>query len=292
MGITALQKELFSRVGFRLYGDLFYSPGTAKAAAFAAGSAIELALQVVRGHAANGFAVIRPPGHHAGECVAQGFCFYNNVALAALSSLNQRLPDGQLVERVLIVDWDVHHGNGTQDILYGTKQVLYSSLHRYGEGFYPVTGHSTDVGGAGAEGFNVNVCLQKGSGDADYLEAFRSVLMPVFRAFAPQLVLVSAGFDACEGDPLGEMHVSPAGFAEMTRQLCTLAQGRVVLALEGGYDVDRISACAAACVQVLVHGGVREEEALKTPSRETLETLDQLREIHKTFWPCLLNSSV
>lgn len=230
--ITALQKELFDKVGFRLCGDIFFSSGTTAAAKYAAGSVVEMCARVISGSLANGFAIVRPPGHHAEANVAQGLCFLNNVALAALLSLGRRLHDGEVVERVLIVDWDVHHGNGSQDILYRTKQVLYSSLHHYGKGFYPGTGHMTDVGSGEGEGYNINVCLEEGAGDADYLAAFQSVLMPIYRDYNPQLVIVSAGFDACDGDVIGGMKVSPHGFAEMTRQLCELANGKVVLALE------------------------------------------------------------
>ena len=179
-----------------------------------------------------------------------GFCLLNNICAAAAVA-RRRLG----VKRVMILDWDVHHGNGVQHIFDEDPTVLYVSTHRYGGGFYPGTGHPREVGVGAGEGTSVNVAFRhKGYGDREYLAAFHRVIMPIAREFGPELVLVSAGFDAAAGDPLGEMNLSPEGYAQMTAQLTTLAHGKVVIALEGGYNLRSISKSAAASLKVLLGG--------------------------------------
>lgn len=198
-------------------------------------------------------AVVRPPGHHAEAHCAQGFCVFNNVAVAARHAV-ARLN----VQRLLVVDWDVHHGNGTQREFLHDARVLYASVHRHDAGrFYPrseLAGADT-VGRGAAAGRTVNVAWSGGGhGDAEYQAAWDRVVLPVARAFAPELVLVSAGFDAARGDAMGECDVTPRGFAALTRQLVALpsAQGRIVLVLEGGYHLPSLSASVAACVDALL----------------------------------------
>ena len=174
-----------------------------------------------------------------------GFCLYNNVAVAA-----RAVQAAGAARRVLIVDWDLHHGNGTQHTFREDPSVLYFSTHQFP--FYPGTGAVDEIGAGAGRGFTVNVPWPGGMGDAEYLAAFDRVLLPIARDFAPDLTLVSAGFDAAEGDPLGSMRLSPAGYAAMTSRLLTLSNGRVVLALEGGYNLDAISRSAAACLRVLL----------------------------------------
>uniref|UniRef100_A0A671X965 Histone deacetylase n=1 Tax=Sparus aurata TaxID=8175 RepID=A0A671X965_SPAAU len=220
----------------------------------AVGSVIELAFRVAAGELKNGFAVVRPPGHHAEESTAMGFCFFNSVAITA-KLLQQKLGVG----RILIVDWDIHHGNGTQQAFYSDPNVLYISLHRYDDGnFFPGSGAPEEVGSAAGVGFNVNIAWTGGveppMGDVEYLTAFRSVVMPIAQQFSPDVVLVSAGFDAVEGhqSPLGGYNVSAKCFGQLTQLLMGLAGGRVVMALEGGHDLTAICDASEACVSALL----------------------------------------
>ncbi|XP_033367557.1 histone deacetylase 5 [Parus major] len=225
----------------------------------AVGCLLELAFKVAAGEVKNGFAVIRPPGHHAEESTAMGFCFFNSVAISA-KLLQQRLSVG----RILIVDWDIHHGNGTQQAFYSDPHVLYISLHRYDDGnFFPGSGAPEEVGSGLGVGYNINIAWTGGVdppiGDVEYLTAFRTVVMPIANEFSPDLVLVSAGFDAVEGhlSPLGGYSVTAKCFGHLTKQLMMLAGGRVVLALEGGHDLTAICDASEACVTALLGLEVR-----------------------------------
>uniref|UniRef100_A0A8C4SXL0 histone deacetylase n=1 Tax=Erpetoichthys calabaricus TaxID=27687 RepID=A0A8C4SXL0_ERPCA len=227
---------------------------TSTSARMAAGCVTELAFRVAKGELKNGFAIVRPPGHHAEPSNAMGFCFFNSVAIAA-KQLQHKLN----ASKILIVDWDVHHGNGTQEVFYSDPNVLYISLHRYDNGnFFPGSGAPNEVGTGPGEGFNVNVAWTGGldppMGDAEYLAAFRTVVMPIAQEFSPDVVLVSAGFDAADGHPppLGGYKVSAKCFGFLTRQLMRLAGGRLVLALEGGHDLTAICDASEACVAALL----------------------------------------
>jgi acetoin utilization deacetylase AcuC-like enzyme len=217
-----------------LDADTYFSPGTWDAARTAAGSTVQLALDVLHGELARGIAVVRPPGHHATHDRAMGFCLLNNVAAAAAAAR----ADG--AARVAILDWDVHHGNGTQDIFWDDPSVLYMSVHQFP--FYPGSGAPTERGGAKAIGATVNVGLPGGCGDVEYAAVFDQVFLPKLAAFRPDLLLISAGFDAFQHDPLAGMRVTHAGFAAMAQRLRAAADkwsaGRVVAVLEGGYDLD------------------------------------------------------
>ena len=229
--------------------DTYYCEHSYKAALLSAGGVLEVTRRVALGHATAGLALVRPPGHHAEPDAAMGFCLFNNVAVAAAVARRE-----WGAHRVLILDWDVHHGNGTQNAFLDDPSVLYISLHRYDSGsFYPGTGDPRCVGEGAAAGTNVNIGWPTGGmGDAEYMAAFDAVVMPIARSFNPDLVLVSAGFDAAAGDPLGGCCVSPTGYAHMTAQLRTLAGGRVVVALEGGYNLHSISNSVAAVAAVLL----------------------------------------
>lgn len=260
--------------------DTYACRDSNEAALLAAGGLIDLARAVGEGRLSNGFALLRPPGHHAEADRAMGFCLFNNVAVAAKAAqawgAASAVQDSGCARRVLIVDWDLHHGNGTQHSFWEDPSVLYFSTHQ--SPFYPGTGALDEIGGGAGRGFTVNVPFPPGCGDAEYLAAFDRVLLPLARAFAPDLVFVSAGFDAADGDPLGSMRISPAGYARMTQRLLSLAGGRVVLALEGGYDLEAISLSAAASLRVLLGDPAAEEETTEPspPSSIVARILDQV----------------
>ena len=272
--ITAAGQHDFTQ----LDPDTYACRHSASAARLAAGGLAEMTAAVCQGRIANGFALLRPPGHHAEADRAMGFCLFNNVAIAA------RTAQGLGVRRILIVDWDVHHGNGTQNTFWDDPGVLYFSTHQFP--FYPGTGAILETGGDRARGGTVNVPWGEGMGDAEYLAAFERVLLPIAARFAPELVLVSCGFDAARGDLLGQMLLTPEGYAAMTSRLLALAGGRVVMALEGGYNLDAISSDACACLRVLLgeRPGPRE---FGRPNALAEGVLDQVIRVQTAFWPGL-----
>ena len=231
--------------------DTHTSARSFETALLAVGGVLELTDVVAKRDVANGFAFVRPPGHPATRAQAMGFCFFNNVAAAA-----EHLRRAHGLSRIAIVDWDLHHGNGTEAIFYDDPGVLYVSLHQYP--FYPGTGAATDLGRGAGLGFNVNVPFSAGVGDLGYALAFQEVVEPVLRQFAPEFVLVSAGFDCHHRDPLGGMEVTEEGFRAMTRSLLAVARdcagGRLLVVLEGGYDLDAIRASARAVLEELSRG--------------------------------------
>uniref|UniRef100_A0A672SEC1 Histone deacetylase n=1 Tax=Sinocyclocheilus grahami TaxID=75366 RepID=A0A672SEC1_SINGR len=258
----------------------------------AVGCVIELAFKVAAGELKNGFAVVRPPGHHAEESTAMGFCFFNSVAITA-KLLQQKLGVG----KILIIDWDIHHGNGTQQAFYNDPNVLYISLHRYDDGnFFPGSGAPEEVGVGPGEGFNVNIAWTGGveppMGDVEYLTAFRTVVMPIANEFSPDVVLVSAGFDAVEGhqSPLGGYNVTAKCFGHLTKQLIKLAGGRVVLALEGGHDLTAICDASESCVAALL-GDELDPLPLavlqQKPCPKATASLERVIEIQSKHWMSL-----
>jgi acetoin utilization deacetylase AcuC-like enzyme len=232
--------------------DTTASPGTIPAARLAAGAAAMAVGEVWAGRARNAFALVRPPGHHAELARAMGFCVLNNAAVAAESA--RRLG----AARVAILDWDVHHGNGTQHLFEDRSDVLVLSSHQYP--FYPGTGAPEEIGRGAGTGFTVNCALGAGQGDAEYGAVFADLFLPALERFAPDFLIVSAGFDAHARDPLAEMQVSERGFAAMCSAAADVAArsagGRMVLLLEGGYDLEALAASVRACVEVLA--GARE----------------------------------
>uniref|UniRef100_A0A452U3Z3 Histone deacetylase n=1 Tax=Ursus maritimus TaxID=29073 RepID=A0A452U3Z3_URSMA len=262
------------------------------AARLAVGCVVELVFKVATGELKNGFAVVRPPGHHAEESTPMGFCYFNSVAIAA-KLLQQRLD----VSKTLIVDWDVHHGNGTQQAFYNDPNVLYISLHRYDDGnFFPGSGAPDEVGTGPGVGFNVNMAFTGGldppMGDAEYLAAFRTVVMPIANEFAPDVVLVSSGFDAVEGHPtpLGGYNLSAKCFGHLTKQLMGLAGGRIVLALEGGHDLTAICDASEACVSALLGNELDplpEKVLQQRPNANAVRSMEKVIEIHSQYWRSL-----
>jgi acetoin utilization deacetylase AcuC-like enzyme len=265
----------------RFDADTQAGPHSYAAALKAAGAVVEAVDRVLDRDADRAFCAVRPPGHHAEPERVMGFCLFNNVGVAAAHALARGL------RRVMVVDWDVHHGNGTQAMFYGEPRVLYLSSHEYP--FYPGTGSLAEVGEGAGRGFNVNLPMPAGMGDPEYARVYRQVVEPIGRAFDPQLVLVSAGFDPYAADPLAGMEVTERGFAEMTAVCLSIAAGasagRAVFALEGGYDLEGI-ARSSASVAALLLGGEHTPVAWRTSG-----PIDRLLAAYRAelapFWPVL-----
>jgi len=239
---TAEYLELLRRISAApritfLDADTYAGPDALTIAMLSAGGVVGAVDRVLSGAADNGLAATRPPGHHAIADHAMGFCLLGNVAIATRYARDQ-----YAIERVLIVDYDVHHGNGTEAMFYDDPSVLYVSTHQYP--FYPGTGAAADIGTGPGEGYTVNIPLPAGSGDANYASVFDQIVWPAAERFRPELILVSAGFDAYWADPLAGMRLSLSGYSHLAGEVVRMAQrlceGRVVFALEGGYDLDAL----------------------------------------------------
>lgn len=284
--------------------DTFTSPESHEIALLAAGAALQAVEHVLAdlevrpatdrmaAHAAaptagtaRAVALVRPPGHHAERDRAMGFCLYNNAAAAAAHALARGC------ERVAIVDYDVHHGNGTQWIFYDDPRVLYVSTHQYP--FYPGTGAADEIGIGDGAGFTLNVPLEVGATDGDYERVFRELIVPVLTEFRPELLIVSAGFDAHERDPLAGMRMSTAGYATLTRRLCEAADascaGRAVFVTEGGYDLRALAACARDLVWIAAGraGDRGETPPLSGATTRSQHAIEAVRAAHARYWPII-----
>jgi len=256
--------------------DTFTSPESYDIALLAAGAAVQAAEHAVAaGEPA--FALVRPPGHHAERDKAMGFCLYNNVAVAAA----QALASG--VERVAIVDIDVHHGNGTQWMFYADPRVLYISSHQFP--FYPGTGAANETGDGDGRGLTVNIPLEAGATDEDYDLVYRTVVSPVLEEFAPGLTLISAGFDAHEADPLASMRMTAAGYGRILTRLKNAVQPRGALALvtEGGYDLPALRECLEVAIAV-IEGSHRFEDRNHATAPRGERALSAVRAAQSAFW--------
>src|SRR4051794_13744980 len=242
--IAAAPREGFVQID----ADTSMSPGTLEAALRAVGAAAQAVDEVMAGKVRNAFSAMRPPGHHAERAQAMGFCFFNNVAIAA-----RHAQKAHGAERIAIVDWDAHHGNGTQDVFWSDASVLFCSTHQMP--LYPGTGAASE---RGEHDTMVNVPLRAGDGGEAFREALEIAVLPRVEAFGPDLILVSAGFDAHWRDPLADLQLTEADFAWATKQLMNIADhrcgGRIVSLLEGGYDLDGLARSAAAHVKALIQG--------------------------------------
>lgn len=228
--------------------ETLISPGSVNAALIAAGIGLELVERVIDGKLQNGFALVRPPGHHARPAQGMGFCIFNNIAIAAKKALAKG------IKRILILDWDVHHGNGTQEAFYETDQVLFIDIHQ--DNLFPVPSGSLDEKGKGkGAGFTINVPLTSSCRDEDYLYIFDSLVRPLALKYQPELILVSAGFDAHESDPMGFMNLTTKGYGRLTEKVKKLAEevckGKLVFFLEGGYNPYYLAQNVLECVKVL-----------------------------------------
>ncbi|KAI2617403.1 putative histone deacetylase A [Hypoxylon sp. NC1633] len=264
-----------------------------EAALLAAGGCIETCKNVAAGHVKNAFAIIRPPGHHAEYDTPMGFCLFNNVPIGAKVCQNE-YPD--TCRKVLILDWDVHHGNGVQNMFYEDPNILYISLHVYDNGnFYPgkpdnpmiPDGDIDKVGDGLGQGKNVNIAWpSQGMGDGEYLAAFQKIVMPIAREFNPDMVIISAGFDAADGDELGGCFVSPPCYAHMTHMLMSLAEGKVAVCLEGGYNLKAISDSALAVARTLM-GEPPPQMKIPPINKDAATLLAKVQAVQAPFWECM-----
>ncbi len=290
-GLLARIEDTSHRAFDQIDPDTYTCARSYEVALLAAGGLLELVDRVMGGELDNGFALVRPPGHHAETARAMGFCLFNNVAIA---SAHARAKHG--LTRVLTIDWDVHHGNGTQSSFWRSPEVLYFSSHRYP--FYPGTGAAGEVGEGDGRGFTVNVPMRGGMGDGEIVTAFQRVLVPVADEYEPELVLVSAGFDAHRLDPLGGLDVTEEGFAALARIVRGIADrhagGRLVLALEGGYSYEGLAVSVEAVTRVLMEdpapaaaAGSGRSSGLIAETPLGIELADAVRRAQRDYWKAL-----
>ena len=271
------------------YDSIYFHPAVTESALLAAGCTLALMEEVILGKVLNGAAVVRPPGHHALNHCSMGFCHFNNVAIAAMIAVEK-----YKLNRVLIVDWDVHYGNGTHKMFERDPRVLFFSMHRYDHGFFWPSLKEANYDSVGidkGEGYNIHVAWNRGKmGNAEYLLAFEQILIPVAEEYNPELVIVSSGFDSGAGDPLGGCMLTPSGYAHMTRKLMNLASGKLILVLEGGYNLNTISDSMAACVLTLLNDSLPELK-LEEPLMEGVQSVKDTFFTIQKYWPSLLNES-
>lgn len=280
--VVEVVRAAAARGGRWLDQDTYTTAGTLEAALHSAGAAIRAVEAVLSGQASNAFAITRPPGHHATPARSMGFCMFNNIAVAARHAM---LALG--VERVAIVDYDVHHGNGTQDCFYDDGQVFFCSTHA--SPLYPETGEISAAGLEGGYGTTLNIPLPHGAGNRAFRMVFEDLVEPALREFVPQLILVSAGYDSHWADPLGPLTLTTTGYADLTRRLMALANelcgGRIALVLEGGYDPQALSACVIASLRVLMGRPAGEDtlgpSGVDEPNVEML--VERIRRYHPAF---------
>jgi acetoin utilization deacetylase AcuC-like enzyme len=276
---VALIEAAASGGGAQLDVDTVVSAGSFEAARHAAGGAVELVDRLLDGDAPCGFSAHRPPGHHAEPARGMGFCLFNSVAVAARYALDVRG-----LERVMILDWDVHHGNGTNDIFHASPQVLFVSVHQ--SPLYPGSGPASDIGTDDGAGFTINLPVAPGSGDGVYRSLIDHVAVPLARLFGPQLILISAGFDAHREDPLAECEVTDEGFAALTgsmRRVGDELAAPVGAVLEGGYALSALSRSVAVTMQALAAGGEPDSIAAVPLAGVAREAIARLGE----WWPAL-----
>ncbi len=292
---VARVKRLVESGARYLDGDTYLSPRSYDAALMAAGGVMKACDLVMEGSFNNAFALVRPPGHHAGVygralgAASQGFCIFNNIAVAAAHLIKRRG-----LQRVLILDIDCHHGNGTQDIFYSSKEVLYVSFHQDPRTLYPGTGYVDEVGVDEGRGFNVNIPLPPGSGDDAYMKAWNEVVKPLVEAFKPEFVLMSVGYDAHHDDPITMMNLSTQGYVDLFSESLNVAEefcsGRFVATLEGGYGpflAESVAATVAAMAGIRLPITSSKTTSSDRVLRRVEEVLASLKAALKEYWPGL-----
>lgn len=270
--------------------DTFTSPKSYEAACLAAGALVDGIDLLMNRKIDNGLALVRPPGHHAEKDRSMGFCIFNNVAVAAHHALKRHG-----LKKVMIVDWDVHHGNGTQNSFYHTDEVLFVSIHE--SPLYPGTGSHLETGGGGGEGYTLNIPLPGGQGDLEYANIFNTLILPVGHQYQPEVILVSAGFDGYHGDGVSSMRLTHQGFGYMAKVLVELAEeickGRILFTLEGGYNPAGLREGVFAVLSQLA--GVKlatpfpsfldeKTEAILRKERSPHPAVERVRDIAKRYW--------
>jgi acetoin utilization deacetylase AcuC-like enzyme len=278
-------EQAAARAPAQLDADTYVSPRSHEIALLAAGGAVELASRIARGTARCGIAAVRPPGHHAEAERAMGFCLLNNVAIAA-----RALQADAGLDKLLVLDWDVHHGNGTQHSFEEDPSVLYVSTHQYP--YYPGTGDAGEAGRGRGLGTTLNIPLPAGCGDPEYIGVFQRLLVPAARHYAPQMILVSCGFDAHRDDPLASMEVSREGFAALTRIVRALADelcdGRVCFVLEGGYAPSGLIEGTSAVLDAMLEPPGELPAAIDAPAGSPLRSVvDRVAAVHAARYPGL-----
>jgi acetoin utilization deacetylase AcuC-like enzyme len=260
-----------------LDADTYVSPESIAIASFAAGAAVQAAAHALDAKEP-AFALVRPPGHHAERDRAMGFCLYNNIAVAAAAMQARGL------QRIAIVDIDVHHGNGTQAMFYSQPDVLYISTHQYP--FYPGTGAVDETGASDGRGFTVNVPMEAGCTDADFELVHRELIAPVLDEFRPQLTLVSAGYDAHERDPLASMRMTTEGYASVVRRVRDVSSrhGAIALVTEGGYELTALAACLEASFAAITSPSPQPHASALASARRGERALSAARAVLKPFW--------
>jgi acetoin utilization deacetylase AcuC-like enzyme len=268
----------------RLDPDTFFSTGTWDAALLAAGGVMDLAVDTWRGAdgLTGGLALVRPPGHHAEADHGKGFCLFNNIALATEALRKAG------AERVAILDWDAHHGNGTQHSFEGRSDVLYLSSHQYP--FFPGTGGLRELGAGSGKGFTVNAPLPPGSGDAEFLAVFDRLFIPILEQYRPDILLVSTGYDGHRKDLLGSMRLSDEAYRVFTRKARAVAEqccgGKLVATLEGGYDVDALGQGVVGFLEEMLADEVGALDSLSgaKPHAAIEQLIDEIRALHEPYW--------
>jgi acetoin utilization deacetylase AcuC-like enzyme len=269
------QVREFSAAGRSFDADTPTAPGSYEAALRAAGGACALVESLLSGGERTGFSGLRPPGHHAEWTTAMGFCLFANVAVACRHAL-----DALGAERVLVVDWDVHHGNGTNTIFHGSREVLFVSIHQFP--FWPGTGPLQDVGEGDAEGYSINLPVPAGTGEAAFLSLLEHVVAPVARGYRPDLILISAGYDAHRDDPLGGLTLETSSYGAMSARMRTLGEelgAPVGAVLEGGYDLSALASSVVETMATLANGAVPAEVARHPVAVEAAEVVGRYWEL-------------